>query len=102
SCCVFFKVEGGIRDWSVTGVQTCALPISDPDAAGQVPEPAPAAVQVDRVAGQGVPAGGVPGGAGGQVAGVNLFLVRPDQDPAPEIGRASCRERVSDPDGSED
>src|SRR5258706_323464 len=23
-----FKAEDGIRDWSVTGVQTCALPIS--------------------------------------------------------------------------
>src|SRR5258706_7936386 len=23
----FFQAEGGIRDWSVTGVQTCALPI---------------------------------------------------------------------------
>src|SRR5262249_57624852 len=26
--CVFFEAEDGIRDWSVTGVQTCALPIS--------------------------------------------------------------------------
>src|ERR1019366_8046636 len=25
--CFFFKAEDGIRDWSVTGVQTCALPI---------------------------------------------------------------------------
>src|ERR1019366_8091840 len=24
---IFFQAEGGIRDWSVTGVQTCALPI---------------------------------------------------------------------------
>ena len=24
----FFQAEAGIRDWSVTGVQTCALPIS--------------------------------------------------------------------------
>src|SRR5262249_59677116 len=24
-----FEAEDGIRDWSVTGVQTCALPISD-------------------------------------------------------------------------
>src|SRR5258706_7079934 len=31
SCSVlffFFQAEDGIRDWSVTGVQTCALPIS--------------------------------------------------------------------------
>src|SRR5262249_56344056 len=30
SCCsnfFFFQAEDGIRDWSVTGVQTCALPI---------------------------------------------------------------------------
>src|SRR5437016_11239795 len=26
----FFQAEDGIRDWSVTGVQTCALPISFP------------------------------------------------------------------------
>src|SRR5438046_4031840 len=25
----FFQAEDGIRDWSVTGVQTCALPICD-------------------------------------------------------------------------
>src|SRR5258706_11974975 len=27
----FFQAEDGIRDWSVTGVQTCALPISIAD-----------------------------------------------------------------------
>src|ERR1019366_7368362 len=26
-CVTFFQAEDGIRDWSVTGVQTCALPI---------------------------------------------------------------------------
>src|SRR5437016_6818030 len=26
-CFFFFQAEDGIRDWSVTGVQTCALPI---------------------------------------------------------------------------
>src|SRR5258706_10556417 len=26
--CFFFQAEDGIRYWSVTGVQTCALPIS--------------------------------------------------------------------------
>src|SRR2546422_8453294 len=38
----FFQAEDGIRDVAVTGVQTCALPISTPRAAstGQVP-PAP-------------------------------------------------------------
>src|SRR5690625_6102949 len=28
----FFQAEDGIRDGHVTGVQTCALPISDPEA----------------------------------------------------------------------
>src|SRR5882762_6600614 len=28
-CCIFFQAEDGIRDSSVTGVQTCALPIFD-------------------------------------------------------------------------
>src|SRR5690606_39592745 len=27
-CCFFFQAEDGIRDFHVTGVQTCALPIS--------------------------------------------------------------------------
>src|SRR5688500_20205894 len=26
-CCFFFQAEDGIRDYKVTGVQTCALPI---------------------------------------------------------------------------
>src|SRR5262249_56834147 len=30
----FFQAEDGIRDWSVTGVQTCALPISHGRPAG--------------------------------------------------------------------
>src|SRR2546430_10208381 len=28
ACCFFFQAEDGIRDLTVTGVQTCALPIS--------------------------------------------------------------------------
>src|SRR5256885_6575144 len=28
-CSFFFQAEDGIRDYKVTGVQTCALPISD-------------------------------------------------------------------------
>src|SRR5262249_56801405 len=31
-CLFFFQAEDGIRDWSVTGVQTCALPIYDQNA----------------------------------------------------------------------
>src|SRR2546430_10199225 len=32
----FFQAEDGIRDLTVTGVQTCALPISDPGQIEQV------------------------------------------------------------------
>src|SRR5262249_57422408 len=32
----FFQAEDGIRDWSVTGVQTCALPISRAAASARV------------------------------------------------------------------
>src|SRR5262249_58744480 len=71
----FFQAEDGIRDWSVTGVQTCALPISR-CAGGSRPkrwrsrrfglEPPAQRVSLDRYAAQGLH----------------------------EIGRASCRERV--------
>src|SRR2546426_4730560 len=32
----FFQAEDGIRDYKVTGVQTCALPISDPANLGSI------------------------------------------------------------------
>src|SRR5437016_1723787 len=40
----FFQAEDGIRDWSVTGVQTCALPIS--------PSAARVAAAISRIAAQ--------------------------------------------------
>src|SRR5262249_22481937 len=35
--CFFFQAEDGIRDWSVTGVQTCALPILKTPSISSVP-----------------------------------------------------------------
>src|SRR5690606_3791496 len=35
-CAFFFQAEDGIRDFHVTGVQTCALPICDPGRAIRV------------------------------------------------------------------
>src|SRR5262249_56788048 len=71
----FFQAEDGIRDWSVTGVQTCALPIYS-------------AAPRRREAGRPLEAGaGSPVQGGGWLRG----------DPPPrvrKIGRASCRERV--------
>src|SRR3989449_1566576 len=37
-CFFFFQAEDGIRDVAVTGVQTCALPISGPRTAARVEE----------------------------------------------------------------
>src|SRR5438046_4880949 len=90
----FFQAEDGIRDWSVTGVQTCALPILN--AASYV------AVLV-ALALMRLPPGERPRtaqalGAGflsglryvwGAPALRNLLLLL-----GVEIGRASCRERV--------
>src|SRR3712207_7165748 len=47
-CSFFFQAEDGIRDIGVTGVQTCALPISGrrPAAAGRI---STAAVRRDRL-----------------------------------------------------
>src|SRR5262249_57362455 len=38
-CFFFFQAEDGIRDWSVTGVQTCALPIFAARTLGLPPGP---------------------------------------------------------------
>src|SRR5207248_7347819 len=94
--------EDGIRDRTVTGVQTCALPISDGGAAGgrERPRP-PRAVRPSGLreaaaarAGAGLAAAGraVPGRVAGRVlpAGGGRAL-RPSDG---EIGRASCRGRV--------
>src|SRR5688500_19512455 len=75
-----FQAEDGIRDYKVTGVQTCALPISPRRAVGApwpVQDPKhDSPVELSRLAAK------------------RLVLAQP---PA-EIGRASCRERVWDGD----
>src|SRR5262249_59843243 len=80
----FFQAEDGIRDWSVTGVQTCALPIWVRDVAGGErlrPLPrAPARALLRRRASRPRP--------GRRLRGAARRAARGDQ-----IGRASCRER---------
>src|SRR5256886_13046055 len=84
----FFQAEDGIRDLTVTGVQTCALPIYDvrvaDDGAGEITGPQ----AVDRIR--------VPDAADVEpVAHVAHELLARDRIGAfHEIGRASCRERV--------
>src|SRR5262249_59911067 len=92
SCCrcgclsffFFFQAEDGIRDWSVTGVQTCALPIS---LAAHL-EAEPDGRLADRLRSPWVAAGVAVAAGALAVAswwgGATLLA---------EIGRASCRER---------
>src|SRR2546429_4622924 len=84
----FFQAEDGIRDVAVTGVQTCALPISHPFGQGHLREP------------------GIFPHLSNRQRQVNLLqcslkslairraLPRASLNDLPEIGRASCRERV--------
>src|SRR5262249_59710619 len=86
----FFQAEDGIRDWSVTGVQTCALPICRDRA------------QVERrLYGLWRRHAGRQGS--GVVVAAQAHPQRADQADAVgrlrfrlrlQIGRASCRERV--------
>src|SRR5207247_8222440 len=83
----FFQAEDGIRDPLVTGVQTCALPISGPDLRGKAELPPGPEV--------GFPVEPKPepkvGKAG--ILGFKDKFASLAQDTV-EIGRASCRERV--------
>src|SRR5437016_11522084 len=89
----FFQAEDGIRDWSVTGVQTCALPIS---------WKVPPIGESDRLRERGIRSARphAPGHyayARTQTAPARHYL---STDPprcdyrAGEIGRASCRKSV--------
>src|SRR2546430_9064196 len=86
----FFQAEDGIRDLTVTGVQTCALPISDNSTAtattrAAAPPAAPRAPDPDRIA----PSSLQPGCAYHNGKGMEGTW-----NPCRQIGRASCRERV--------
>src|SRR5256885_6131965 len=87
----FFQAEDGIRDYKVTGVQTCALPISGSTstegALGVHSAPTDLSVAVGMAYHLSAP----------------LIKDRPESERSPgsrsdhphyQIGRASCRERV--------
>src|SRR5256885_8811636 len=89
-CCLisfFFQAEDGIRDYKVTGVQTCALPIygtrhpQRPDSSS----PRGILLPVPRT---------VSPPPGGDRAAPAPRSRRAAAAPQGEIGRASCRERV--------
>src|SRR5690606_40274052 len=84
----FFQAEDGIRDFHVTGVQTCALPISQRPPAAQ--DHGGGAETEDEQ----LPGGDV-GESGGQAGDeVDAALDHRGGVQVGEIGRASCRERV--------
>src|SRR5437016_10743563 len=95
----FFQAEDGIRDWSVTGVQTCALPILGPggETAAYWLERC-YALEAERAAARIRALGNE--AAFHRVRGDFLVRVKGDAQSATEdyekakIGRASCRERV--------
>src|SRR5205807_6158567 len=93
--CFFFQAEDGIRDYKVTGVQTCALPIS-PDCTAPVAGDRSGAVRRalgprGRRGGRGDrdqrPFGSTPPLPASGWVGIPPRGRR-------KIGRASCRERV--------
>jgi len=70
SLALFFQAEDGIRDHFVTGVQTCALPISG-GAAGNTPPVSPSQGNTggNRGGGGANALGGGGGGGGGRISG---------------------------------
>src|SRR5688572_31013163 len=84
----FFQAEDGIRDLTVTGVQTCALPIS-----GGIQAVSRGAVRPRRLPVLGLE---VVGGEDEQPLGKQLECLqhRAGDVERRQIGRASCRERV--------
>src|SRR5689334_23673455 len=87
----FFQAEDGIRDGTVTGVQTCALPIwSRAGAAGQhrtADRRARGAAARRAVRGADAEPPDPPEDRGSEAEGLRRRPLR-------QIGRASCRERV--------
>src|SRR5205823_7169425 len=74
----FYQAEDGIRDKLVTGVQTCALPICSPRL------PACSAASVT----------GKPAKPTTALSTTSAVVATAASASSPEIGRASCRERV--------
>src|SRR5207245_8742721 len=87
SCCLFFfQAEDGIRDATVTGVQTCALPIFPLSVASTPLVSQPGNYQLELHVNE------------REIARMQFRMVSEaeivEQIEVAEIGRASCRERV--------
>src|SRR5205809_1897824 len=86
----FFQAEDGIRDVAVTGVQTCALPICNPERANSLQE------QNRMRLLQRVRSFWITGVLEQSLHGAALLTLGLQEQPdaVTKIGRASCRERV--------
>src|SRR5437763_16547201 len=90
----FFKAEDGIRDTSVTGVQTCALPIfNGKDVWG--PRTSLPLTRIEPALGSSNPA----------IISIRVDLPQPEgprneTNWPSQIGRASCREREENTEGA--
>src|SRR5256885_5192527 len=98
----FFQAEDGIRDYKVTGVQTCALPISCSRRPCKKKSKARTPPRTGRLVARHL-SGQLPAGLSvGPVQSGRLVSTKPregsirlaDTHSRSEIGRASCRERV--------
>src|SRR5699024_12011916 len=100
------QAEDGIRARNVTGVQTCALPIFPSGVETDTGRVLGAAVRADRTVTFTLPKAGHFVGKGGlctgrlTVADIGIPAELVDGEDYPEIGRASCRERVMDGGGA--
>src|SRR5699024_11636942 len=89
SLCFFFQAEDGIRDRNVTGVQTCALPISrQPLLAVLGPDPLRGLRGPLAPPGAGHPPG--PGGGGGAMT----TLLRMARSEERRVGKEGRKERA--------
>src|SRR5256885_8223426 len=88
-CFFFFQAEDGIRDYKVTGVQTCALPIfgANPRREAPVLSPTFRLPLRQRLRMRAL-------STGASRRGLAPMIINPSACSMPEIGRASCRERV--------
>src|SRR5207237_7384419 len=91
----FFQAEDGIRDSSVTGVQTCALPIFERElvreSVGRAAEDRRVAERVQR--GEAAQFAGLSNASGVRAATSSFLRLRASRYAGGKIGRASCRER---------
>src|SRR3989442_8768328 len=97
SDCFFFQGEDGIRGADVTGVQTCALPISRNRGPALLSAAELTRVRASLVARLAEMHAAIDAGETGQpAAGASeaASLLASEPDLQAKIGRASCRERV--------